>query len=73
MLSITIYVLFILFYHFSFPIAIKKPNTKHITENNALLDEAKTMLEVGSYHESIVNLQGIDYETDNNGKTLSEV
>ena len=24
-----------------------------------LLDEAKTMLDVGSYHENIVNLQGV--------------
>ena len=25
----------------------------------ALMEEAKTMLEVGSYHENIVNLQGV--------------
>ena len=27
----------------------------------ALMEEAKSMLEVGSYHENIVNLQGVTF------------
>ena len=29
-----------------------------------LMDEAKTMFSIGTYHENIVNLQGIGYEAD---------
>ena len=31
----------------------------------ALMEEAKTMLEVGSYHENIVNLQGVTCMIEN--------
>lgn len=35
----------------------------------ALLDEAKTMLEIGAYHDNIVNLQGIIAEQDGHSVT----
>ena len=31
---------------------------------DTILDEAKTMLRIGKYHDHIVNLQGITYEID---------
>ena len=39
----------------------------------SLLDEAKSMLEIGMYHNHIVNLQGITYEAANHNKELSGV
>ena len=54
---------------YRFNIAIKTnrmaPSSKMFPGNSEdndlgpLLDEAKTMLDVGSYHENIVNLQGV--------------
>ena len=38
-----------------------------------LLDEAKTMLEVGTYHDHIVNLQGITYSWSSYEQQFSEV
>ena len=38
-----------------------------------LIDEAKTMLLIGAYHENIVNLQGIGYEIDQINKCISQV
>ena len=35
------------------------PGTTKDNDLGPLLDEAKTMLDVGSYHENIVNLQGV--------------
>ena len=35
------------------------PGTSEDNDLGPLLDEAKTMLDVGSYHENIVNLQGV--------------
>ena len=37
------------------------------------LDEAKSMLEVGEYHQNIVNLQGITYKIDEDGEKFVEV
>ena len=39
--------------------AFSKPNQVDDEEMSLLMDEAKTMWKVGSYHENIVNLQGI--------------
>ena len=38
-----------------------------------LMEEAKTMLSIGSYNENIVNLQGITYETDPEQENLTRV
>ena len=45
--------------YFRYPVAIKSP--KHNTEREIeeFLEEVKSMLEINSYHENIVNLQGI--------------
>ena len=37
------------------------------------LDEAKSMLEIGEYHDNIVNLQGISYSIDEETRSLSKV
>ena len=37
------------------------------------LDEAKSMLEIGEYHDNIVNLQGICYGMDEEKRSLSKV
>ena len=37
------------------------------------MDEAKTMFSIGTYHENIVNLQGIGYEADFVHEKLSQV
>ena len=39
----------------------------------SLIDEAKTMISLGSYNENIVNLQGISYEVDHSYDTLKQV
>ena len=44
-----------------------------LTEVDHLMEEAKTMYSIGSYHENIVNLQGIAYETDFDHGRLSKV
>ena len=38
-----------------------------------LLDEIKSMIEVGRYHKNIVNLQGIAYELDEHNQSLKKV
>ena len=38
-----------------------------------LMEEAKTMYTIGTYHENIVNLQGVAYETDFSTGRLSGV
>ena len=64
------------FIHSSFNIAIKSsrcaPNAggdlRGNLKNNdlgALMDEAKCMLEVGNYHDNIVNLQGVTLKIEN--------
>ena len=58
---------------FRFPIAIKSPRTNKTHEIDLFLDEAKSMLEIGSYHENIVNLQGISYTTDSETGNIAQV
>ena len=48
---------------FRYPVAIKKPTSSFMHEVNIFLEEVKSMLEINGYHENIVNLQGITYET----------
>ena len=43
--------------------AIKFPIGKSIEAVNCLLKESKVMLEINAYHDNIVNLQGITYQT----------
>ena len=59
---------------YSFNIAIKSNRyvpSKNLEQNGmdscmgALMEEAKNMLEVGSYHENIVNLQGVTCVIEN--------
>ena len=37
------------------------------------MDEAKSMLMIGTYHDNIVNLQGISYELDEITKDITKV
>lgn len=48
-------------------------DSKDNADVDLLIDEAKTMLSIGAYHENIVNLQGIGYEIDQNNKCISQV
>ena len=48
-------------------------SAESLTEIDHLMEEAKTMYSIGSYHENIVNLQGIAYETDFDNGRLSKV
>ena len=56
-----------------FPIAIKTPKCFDGTDIKLFLDEIKSMLEIGSYHDHIINLQGVSYELDEYETKLSEV
>ena len=38
-----------------------------------ILDEAKTMIEIGSYHNHIVNLQGVTYSLNLEEKRFLDV
>ena len=42
-------------------------------EITEFMEEAKSMLEIKSYHENIVNLQGITYKTEQHGESSIEV
>ena len=42
-------------------------------EQDALLEEAKSMLEINKYHDNIVNLQGIAYKRSTENDGLIEV
>ena len=50
--------------HYRYPIAIKTQKSASDQEIGLLLDEAKSMLEIGTYHDNIVNLQGVTYEVN---------
>ena len=63
----------IIFYFLRFPVAIKYGQSNEIGKANLFLDEAKTMLQIGTYHDFIVNLQGIIYSIDETNEDLSEV
>ena len=56
-----------------FPIAIKTPKCFDETDIKLFLDEIKSMLEIGSYHDHIINLQGVSYELDEYERKLTEV
>ena len=61
-----------------YPVAIKcvrKNKRMSVTraEQNALLEEAKSMLEINKYHDNIVNLQGIAYKKSTENDGLIEV
>ena len=56
-----------------FPIAIKTSLGVDQEELDSILDEAKSMFQVGKYHNHIVNLQGITFEVDKDDNKLSEV
>ena len=56
-----------------FPIAIKTPNENDPKQTELLLEEAKNMLRLKRYHDHIVNLQGIIYKLDEDGKCISSV
>ena len=63
-----------LVYRGLFAIAIKIPrNDGDTQEIDLFLDEAKSMLEIGSYHDNIVNLQGIAYEMNVQQDYFTEV
>ena len=49
-----------------------RPQEKDSEVEN-LMEEAKTMYAIGTYHENIVNLQGVAYETDFGTGNLSKV
>ena len=54
----------------------KKVNDTPLTSNEkleALMDEAKTMISLGSYNDNIVNLQGVSFEADHKYDTLKDV
>lgn len=55
-----------------FPIAIKTPRSVNVQEIDLYLDEAKSMLEIGAYHDNIVNLQGVTYKTNCQVENLTE-
>ena len=64
------------FVHFpfnGFPIAIKCTQNIGPEKTCLFLDEAKTMLQIGSYHDFIVNLQGIIYNMSNADDQTPEV
>ena len=56
-----------------FPIAIKCAQNIGPEKTSLFLDEAKTMLQIGSYHDFIVNLQGVIYSTNHADDHAPEV
>ena len=57
----------------SFPVAIKTSLNSGEGLTDLLQEEARTMLKIDSYHEHIVNLQGITYTWDLEKQNISEV
>ena len=57
----------------SFPVAIKYPSSAELQNIDLFLEEAKTMIRIGSYHDYIVNLQGIIYNENEGGNKIPEV
>ena len=57
----------------SFPVAIKTSLNSSEGLTDLLQEEARTMLKIDSYHEHIVNLQGITYTWDLEKQNISEV
>ena len=48
-----------IFYIHRFPIAIKTLLAADVYQVESIMDEAKSMFQIGTYHNHIVNLQGI--------------
>ena len=59
--------------YFRFQVAIKTPHDPRSCEAYHFLEEAKSMFEIGKYHENIVNLQGITYGKKDEKGYLPEV
>ena len=57
----------------SFPIAIKTPQMADDQGIDLFLDEAKSMFEIGTYHDHIINLQGITYSWNSYENQFAEV
>ena len=51
-----------MFYFFRFRVAIKASIKPDVESISLLLEEAKNMVQIGQYHNHIVNLQGLVYE-----------
>ena len=62
-----------LFVPFRYPVAIKSPRNQDEREVYVFLEEVKSMLEINTYHENIVNLQGITYKRGRNSESIIEV
>ena len=62
-------------YHipFRFPVAIKTSKSEAFQGIEMILDEAKTMIEIGAYHNHIVNLQGVTYSLNLEEKRFLDV
>ena len=52
---------------------MKTPKNFSIGQIEVFLDETKSMLELGTYHDHIVNLQGISFVLDNEKNKLLKV
>ena len=57
---------------YRYPVAIKVPKKYTEKECTEFLEEAKSMLEIKSYHDNIVNLQGIAYNKGKNQESPIE-
>ena len=57
----------------SFTVAVKSPIALDRKEVVYLMEEAKNMLRIGTYHAHIVNLQGVICEVEKEGQRLSNV
>ena len=49
-------------YNFRFSVAIKTSLKQDLEDISSLLEEAKSMIQIGQFHNHIVNLQGLVYE-----------
>ena len=58
---------------FRFPVAIKTSKSEAFQGIEMILDEAKTMIEIGAYHNHIVNLQGVTYSLNLEEKRFLDV
>ena len=58
---------------YRFPVAIKTSKSEAFQGIEMILDEAKTMIEIGAYHNHIVNLQGVTYSLNLEEKRFLDV
>ena len=52
---------------------MKFPTSNDFEKIDLFLEEAKTMLRIGGYHDYIVNLQGLVYEINEDDDRMPEV